>query len=609
MSVDSIGKLTIQDSDGDYWQYKGLQFLRPEWNDKTLHMTDEVYGKTVLYKKKRILSLHGDLLKEIKSLDETIINIDQEGNVLHAISADSYYTITSDHVSSCVNQLGYITSKTNFYIHEKDKIISISDKGIIGLCNNTDTIQGQELTINSSTQLDDENYLIATDNGLWIYNGINLKKYYVQGVSLPQNIKSIFKNESSLWILTAFSDLYNYNFDSQILGLVDSGVINFSLDQWQTVYLNKGNYIELNTEFVNNTVPVLSIAEVKNGYQTIDIAKENEFKTTDNHFYVRLESIYTPSLNRVEYQYRLNEDEKWMTLEKLELYLTDLNPGKYEVQFRASGDGKYYSEVKNIKFSIKSSFLNSLWFYLFLVLSFLMLTAIIAMLKGRTERKRLNTEKVAMLSELNSIKSEQKLGQAQLNPHFLFNALNSIAGMIAMNDNKLARKCLNQFAQLMRMALDNSSEESISIDDEVSFLNKYLSLEQSLRNNSFDFTININEIEASLPPMLIQPIVENAVIHGVSKLAGRRGYIEVNFREQGQYIIAEISDNGIGLDSIKRGKDNSHTSKATSITENRLRVIDRWGKMKQYIEYKSLSIEDDNTSGTSVIMKIAKRRI
>jgi hypothetical protein len=68
MSVDSIGRLTIQDIDGDYWQYNGLQFLMPDWNDKSLRMTDEVYGKTILYKKDKILTLQGDDLKEIKRL-------------------------------------------------------------------------------------------------------------------------------------------------------------------------------------------------------------------------------------------------------------------------------------------------------------------------------------------------------------------------------------------------------------------------------------------------------------------------------------------------------------------------------------------------------------
>jgi hypothetical protein len=609
MSVDSIGRLTIQDIDGDYWQYNGLQFLMPDWNDKSLRMTDEVYGKTILYKKDKILTLQGDDLKEIKRLGESIVTLDQEGQVLHALSNNSYYTIVSDHVSSCDNLLGYNTSEAHFYSSDKDNIISISDKGVILLCNSSDTIQGQGLNINSSTRLDDENYLIATDYGLWIYNGRALKKYYVPGVSLPQNIRSIFKKESSLWILTAFSDLYNYNFDSQILQLVDNAVNDFCLDLWQTVYINKGNYIELNTEFTNSIVPTLSIAELKNGYQTIDKESDNIFSAADNDFYIRLESHYSPSPNGLEYQYSLNENEKWMSLPDSELYLTDLAPGTYDLQFRVSGDGKYFSDVKNISLEIKSYFLNSPWFYLFLVLFLLMLTSIIAMLKGRSERQRLNIEKAAMLSELKRIRSEQKLGQAQLNPHFLFNALNSIAGMIAMNDNKLARKSLNQFAQLMRMALDNSSEESIRIDDEVTFLNKYLSLEQSLRNNSFDYMVKAEGIEASLPPMLIQPIVENAVIHGVSKLSGRRGNIVVNFTEKDQYLIAEVSDNGIGINVTNNSKDNSHTSKATSITENRLRAIDRWGKMNQYIEYKSLSNEAGSNSGTSVILKIAKRRI
>ena len=143
----------------------------------------------------------------------------------------------------------------------------------------------------------------------------------------------------------------------------------------------------------------------------------------------------------------------------------------------------------------------------------------IGSLRARSQMKSLVEEKEKIKMQLALVNEKQKLGQAQMNPHFLFNALNGISGLIATKDLVHARKSLQSFSKMMRTVLDGSRSQSISIGEEIQFLSSYLRLEQMLRPDNFEFTINSALPEETLiPPMIIQPFVENAVIHGMGGL-------------------------------------------------------------------------------------------
>ncbi len=610
LAIDSLGSVIIQDVDNDYWSYHDLQFTKLDWKEQNLKMMKGVSHPPIFYNKKDIYSLHNGQLKKIATLDDSIIAIYPEGSILHVLSSDVYYKLINGEEYQCDNSLSYKEEQIDFYSINDTSTMLISKKGIQYLCNNADTIVGLSSDINASTRVDSDNFILATDRDLWSYRkGSEIKRYYVPGIALPDSIKKLHVVESKLWILTQASVLYVYDFDTQILGYVDNDVVSFDLDRWQTVYLNKGKYIETVSKYSNDELPIFSVSTIKNGYRDLELDSIQVYDTDENDFYLRLQSHYSPSPLTVRYQYRLHESDPWIYLEESELFLIDLPSGKYNLQLRATADGQYFTDIQSVEFVIRSPFRNSVWFYVLVFLSLLTALCILSLLRGIRERRQLNADKASIQKELSLIRSEQKLNQAQLNPHFLFNALNSIAGMIAMNDNKLARRSLNKFAQLMRMALDNSSVESISINDEVRFLNNYLSLEQMLRNDSFDYEIDTNNIDTTLPPMLIQPLVENAVIHGVAPLKDRRGKIDVVFSQEGQYLIVEVIDNGIGIDASLKKSGENHVSKALAIIENRLKAIDRWGKMDKYLVPKNLSESNTLVSGTVFKLMIAKKRI
>jgi tetratricopeptide (TPR) repeat protein len=168
---------------------------------------------------------------------------------------------------------------------------------------------------------------------------------------------------------------------------------------------------------------------------------------------------------------------------------------------------------------------------------------------------------------------EQKLLRLQMNPHFIFNALTSIEGFIYENKPELAGKYLSDFSKLMRMTLENSREDLISLDEEVKMLEYYLKVHQLYLEDKFNFNIKIDEeVDPSsilIPPMLFQPFVENAIKHGVADI--EHGEIQLSFKMEGEKLMVQIRDNGKGLEEIFQRKE--HTSLATLITKERLALL------------------------------------
>jgi two-component sensor histidine kinase len=172
---------------------------------------------------------------------------------------------------------------------------------------------------------------------------------------------------------------------------------------------------------------------------------------------------------------------------------------------------------------------------------------------------------------------EQKLLQSQMNPHFIFNALQSIQHSILKNDSKTAVKHLNSFASLTRSVLENSRAEYISLGKEIELLNNYLQLQKMRFSNRFDYEINVDEkIDKQrhmIAPMLSQPFLENAIEHGFND-TDNDGKITVDFKVDGQLLMMTISDNGVGIQS-HRNEKKSNKSLAITITKDRIGLINK----------------------------------
>ena len=203
---------------------------------------------------------------------------------------------------------------------------------------------------------------------------------------------------------------------------------------------------------------------------------------------------------------------------------------------------------------------------------------------------------------------EQKALHLQMNPHFVFNCLGSISSFIVQNGTDSAIKYLSKFSKLMRLTLEYSKESLIPIDKEIESLQNYLELEQLRFNHKFNFNIRKSpeiEDDVALPPLIIQPFVENAIIHGVIPKK-ERGNVLIDFSIRENSLICKVIDDGIGINQSKLNKENSviaHKSMALDIIKKRLEMIASSTSKKATIEIEEI-VENNITKGTKVILEL-----
>ena len=229
-------------------------------------------------------------------------------------------------------------------------------------------------------------------------------------------------------------------------------------------------------------------------------------------------------------------------------------------------------------------------------------------LKYESEKKEATLNQLRLQqtqSELTALKS-------QMNPHFIFNALNSIQELYTIGDKKMANEQMGNFAQLTRKILDVSGKQKIELAEEIDILTKYLELECMRFENDFSYKIhlsdNLDEDYTTLPPMLIQPYVENSIKHGLLHKKGSKQldiYFELD--EDANVLKCSVDDNGIGRQasaSLNKNRSASHVSFSTSATEKRLRLLNQGKEEMIAVQFEDKEDESGNTSGTRVIIQI-----
>ena len=229
--------------------------------------------------------------------------------------------------------------------------------------------------------------------------------------------------------------------------------------------------------------------------------------------------------------------------------------------------------------------------------------------KHEAEKRRKETE----MLRLQANELQLKALRAQMNPHFLFNAMNAIQSFVNADDRVSAAKYLAKFAQLMRTTLENSEREVVTLENEIEFLTDYLLINQKLRfDERFQFSITVSEnIEndiIGIPTMIIQPYIENAIEHGIKPK--RFGFIKIHFELcDEETILCTIEDNGVGRARVKEIQDEAgyfkkHTSHGTRITEKRLELLNQDTPNRFFVRTIDLiHPKTKNASGTRVEIK------
>lgn len=254
-----------------------------------------------------------------------------------------------------------------------------------------------------------------------------------------------------------------------------------------------------------------------------------------------------------------------------------------------------------IKSSFKLGIHPAALIYISLFLYSLILALIIGFRNKELEKKSKNAElKLALkLKEMEELKMTAL--QSQMNPHFLFNSLNSINNFILKNDVEKASDYITKFSKLIRIILNSSSSSTVCLSEELKTLALYVKLEQIRITGGFTFLVTLDEKinfdRIFVPPLFLQPFIENAIWHGITKVEGYKE-IHLYIKKEGSNIKCEIIDNGIGID---RTKNTSHISErrrfyGAEATENRIKVLHK----NKNVQIKTSNVSNGNKTGTHV---------
>ncbi|MCS3799401.1 two-component regulator propeller domain-containing protein [Niastella sp. OAS944] len=309
----------------------------------------------------------------------------------------------------------------------------------------------------------------------------------------------------------------------------------------------------------------------------------------------------------VRYRYRLlGLDSTWRETRETFVSYPTLPSGDYQFQLQALNKFDIHSKMLTAGFTIDKMLYERTWFRLLLGLLFLAVTGIAVTLIIRRIRRR-EQEKTAISKRINEL--EQLSRKAQMNPHFIFNSLNSIQHYVLNSDLMGANKFISSFSRLIRQTLDFSSKPEISLEEELDYLTNYLELEKTRLEDSFAWQVHIdktvNPADYYIPPMILQPFVENSVRHGLRFRRDKNGIVTISVHREGDYLICVLEDNGVGRKAAMQYKSISpinYQSKGLSLTADRIEMFNKEHEQKISMFIDDLVDDAQNALGTKVTL-------
>lgn len=451
---------------------------------------------------------------------------------------------------------------------------------------------------------------IDNDNNLIVGTETGLDHVFLDKDRKPNDIKHYGKGEGFTGIETCLNSVFND----------EDGTIWFGTINCLSKY-NPANKVK------NENPPVINITDVKLFYESI--SENSDFKQfigdwnkvsslelphDQNNLGFDFVGINFSNPDAVKYQWRLiGSDKDWSPPRaQNNVNYSNLGAGSYTFMVRSCNeDGVWNKEPVTFSFHISPPFWLRWWF----IVSMIVIGAAIILIifKWRVNRIKAKAEEEQKQLQLEKevVELEQKALRLQMNPHFIFNALNSIQSQIGTDNEQAARYYLAKFSRLMRQILDNSRNATITLEEEVNTLENYLLIEKFCNGDRFDYKIsvadNIEKDYVKIPPMLLQPFIENAIKHGLKYIEGKRGMIEVNFTEKNNSLECSVTDNGIGRvkaeELNKNSKETYHKSTALIVTQERLDLLKKDENI-QALEIIDLYDENEKAVGTKVIIRI-----
>ena len=406
-----------------------------------------------------------------------------------------------------------------------------------------------------------------------------------------------------------------YMFDKQgrvikslhsVFGFSDHGIIDFVLQNNTLWVSHSGGVQKLDLSYSQPAIEVPKLL-LKSVYVNDEITAPNDeprFRSDERKIEFELSVPTLRHRENLRYQYRLtgyNGNWNNAVYNNNHIVYNALAPGSYTLQVKAYINGFFTNEVV-YPFAIASPFYLRGWFIFSMAFLFMLVVYLIY-------RWKLNTQqtKSRQINELNA--SKLTAIQSQMNPHFIFNALNSIQDLILKGNVEQSYSYITTFSNMVRRTLDYSDKDFIDFEQEIKLLELYLSLEKLRFKKDFEYTINVTNVEdVMLPPLLIQPFIENALAHGLLHKEGLK-QLRITFELQ-KYLICTIEDNGIGREksrTIQKRQHADHQSFSGKAIKHRFEILSEIFKDKFGYYYEDIN-DRDEPAGTKVTLRIPVKR-
>jgi ligand-binding sensor domain-containing protein len=358
------------------------------------------------------------------------------------------------------------------------------------------------------------NIFLGTYNGLYKIRKSGFNEYYSEEDGLSsKEINDMVYNKSNNTLLIATNE----------------GMCELNL------YLNK---------YISKHIPIIYVDSItSNGKVNFE---SNEFNVEQRNLSIYFGSIGYSKTNSIKYKWVLDNGNE-NTVQNAAIELAELRYGKHVLEIYATNDGKNWSRPYFVRINVITPFYLTWWFTGLEIL--LAVFIIIFIIAYRIKKVRAEAQRKSDI-EQKIVQLKYEALNAAINPHFIFNALSSVQHYIHMNKNDEASDYLAKFGYLIRQTLEMATLHFISIYDEVERLRIYIDLEQLRFENKFNYEIEIDPAidihKTKIPNMILQPLIENSIIHGFKELS-KDGFIQISFKKEGKFLRITIEDNGSGL--------------------------------------------------------------
>lgn len=369
-------------------------------------------------------------------------------------------------------------------------------------------------------------------------------------------------------------------------------------------------FFPINSSFINKTPPLIHFTDFRVNQKRVDLLSNYSFSHNTNNVSISFEAISFKSYGNIVYKVFLISDLDTFvsTSSNRQFEFLALKPGNYTFQVSAMNNSGVWSlNPIKLTFSIATPFWKTYWF-MFLIVAFFGVLGWL-FVKNRISRIR-ESERIQTDFNKQLVQLEIKALRAQMNPHFIFNVINSIQDYILKNDARAAQRYLSKFAKLVRSILDNSVNGEVFLEDELKAAELYVELEQQRFEDKFEFEIIINEDVDSgsllVPSMILQPFLENAIKHGISNLQSK-GKITLKVFQNDIFVKVLISDNGIGRTAaadINKSNVIDHISYGSLITTKRVEAYNKAHNTKIDLRIIDLYDSENVAAGTLVTLEI-----